>query len=90
MVEKRDRTFTPLKTVADLASAQEWLFNEQKNGVIDSKTADGLNTTLKGCMYLKATLPLKIFECMIRASVKKVEIPQGLLPVIGQLSGSGS
>lgn len=87
MAEKKDRSFTPLKTVADLASAQEWLFNEQKNGMIDSRTADGLNTTLKGCMYLKATLPLKIFEAMIRASVKKVDVPQGLLPVISQISG---
>lgn len=82
MPEKKERVVMPLRTVADISDAQEWLFNSQRDGVIDTKTADGMNTTLKGVVYLKATLPLKIFEAMVRAQIKKINVPTNLLPII--------
>lgn len=82
MPEKKEKVVMPLRTVADISDAQEWLFNSQRDGVIDTKTADGMNTTLKGVVYLKATLPLKIFEAMVRAQIKKINVPTNLLPII--------
>lgn len=84
MVDKKEKAVMPLRTVADISDAQEWLFNSQREGVIDTKTADGMNTTLKGVVYLKATLPLKIFEAMVRAQIKKINVPTNLLPIINQ------
>lgn len=74
-----------LRTVEDLTDATEWLFTQQRGGTIDSKTADALNTTLKGATYLRATLPLKIAELIVRSSIKKVTIPDKYLPQIGEL-----
>lgn len=69
-----------LRTVAQLRDAHEWLFNQQKQGGIDAKTADALNTTLKGAVYLGAALPLKALDLVIKARTKKVDIPEGMLP----------
>ena len=70
----------PLKSIADLTSAHEWLFNEQKDGKIDAKTADALNTTLKGSVYLNGRLKLDAAKLLINAQIKKINIPEGLLP----------
>jgi hypothetical protein len=70
----------PLKTIPDLITAHEWLFNAQRNGLIDGKTADGLNTTLKGVNYLRAKLPMDAAKLMVQAKIKKIDIPDGLLP----------
>lgn len=84
MTDKKDKVFMPLKTITDLNNAMEWLWNEQRVGAIDSRSADALNTTLKGAMYLRATLPLKVFEAMVRAQIKKINVPVDLLPQITQ------
>jgi len=70
----------PLKTIVDLTEAHEWLFNEQRNGTIDAKTADALNTTLKGSVYLNGKLKLDMAKLIIMSKIKKLDIPKGLLP----------
>jgi len=70
----------PLRTVTDLTEAHEWMFNEQRNGKMDAKTADALNTTLKGSVYLNAKLRLDAAKIFMQAQIKKIEIPKGLLP----------
>lgn len=72
----------PLRTVSDLSAAHEWLFNKQRNNEIDSKTADAMNTTLKGAVYLNAKLKLEAAKLFLAAKIKKAEIPERLLPVI--------
>lgn len=74
-----------LKTISDLNHAHEWLFNRQVNQEIDNKTADSLNTTLKGAVYLNAKLRLDAAKLLLTAKVKKVELPSGMLPDLQQL-----
>lgn len=71
-----------LRTTDDLIGAGEWLFNSQHSGAIDAKSADALNTTLKGQTYLVATLPLKMAELYVRAQIKKIQLPNRLLSAI--------
>lgn len=72
-----------LRTVNDLVDAHEWLFNEQKEGRIDAKTADALNTTLKGSVYLNAKLRLDAAKILVQAQMKKINIPSRYLPPLG-------
>ena len=71
-----------LRTIAELTEALEGLYNQQVNGKYDPKTADALNTTLKGAIYLRAKLPLDYAKLYLNAAIKKVNIPQNLLPVV--------
>ncbi len=75
-----DQKKIPLRTINDLTDAHEWLFNQQKDGKMDAKTADALNTTLKGSVFLNAKLRLDAAKIWMQAQVKKIEIPKGLLP----------
>ena len=77
---KKATPIMPLRTQDDLVDAHEWLFNSQKDGRIDSKTADGLNTTLKGSVYLNGKLKLDYLKIYIQAKVKKIDLPVGFLP----------
>ena len=80
--ETKTKTQKPmsLKTPNELVEAHEWLFNQQRDGKIDSKTADALNTTLKGQVYLVGRLKLDYAKLWIQSQVKKLEIPKGLIP----------
>jgi hypothetical protein len=69
-----------LRTREDLTEALEWLFNQQKDGKIDGKAGDGMNTTIKGLIYLNHKLPQELFKIFVQAQIKKIEIPVGLLP----------
>lgn len=69
-----------LRTIDDLTKAHEWLFNQQKGGTIDAKTADALNTTLKGATYLRAKLRLDAAKIVLQAQIKKISVPANLLP----------
>jgi len=69
-----------LRSIHDLTQAQEWLWNKQTSGQIDAKTADALNTTLKGSIFLHAKLKLDAAKLWLNAHVKKIELPPGLLP----------
>ena len=77
------QTRMSLKTIPDLVVAHEWLFNEQRAGKIDAKTADALNTTLKGSVYLNGKLKLDAAKLVIQAQIKKLDVPAGLLPPWG-------
>ncbi len=71
-----------LRTINDLTEAHEWLFNQQRSGTIDAKTADALNTTLKGATYLRAKLRLDAAKILLQSRIKKVQIPENLLAEI--------
>lgn len=79
-METKQTTAIGLKTVNEISDAYEWLFNAQKEGKIDAKTADALNTTLKGLTYLCVKLRMDAAKLMIQAQMKKVNIPENLLP----------
>jgi hypothetical protein len=74
------REIFPLRTLEDLTAAHEWLFAQQRAGAIDAKSADALNTTLKGSVYLNAKLKLERTKLFLTAMTKKIEIPPGMLP----------
>jgi len=69
-----------LRTIEDIIQAHEWVYNKQKDGKIDAKTADGLNTTLKGMVYLKGKLKIDAAKLYMQAQIKKVSLPPELLP----------
>jgi len=69
----------PLRTVADTVVAVERLYNQQVNGLIDTKTADGINTTLKGAIYLNAKLKMDAAKLIMQSKIKKLQLPAGLL-----------
>lgn len=68
----------PLRTIDNLRDALETLYNQQSAGQLDAKTADAMNTTLKGAMYLNVRLPMEALKIFVTASIKKVTIPEGL------------
>jgi hypothetical protein len=70
----------PLRTLGDVISAQEWIFQNVQIGRIDQKTADALNTCVKGQSYLLGKLRLDVANLLVKASIKKVDLPEGLLP----------
>jgi len=76
-VVKTDRK---LRTVDDLVSAGEWMFSQQEGKNLDAKSADAMNTTLKGQRYLVVELPLQLMKLYVTAQVKKFTIPRGILP----------
>lgn len=69
-----------LRTPGDLVEANEWLMNEQRAGKIDPKTADAMNTTLKGSYQLIVKSRLDALKIVIQANVKKITVPDHLLP----------
>ena len=74
------KTRMPLRTVDDLRDAEEWLFNAQKDGMIDPQSAHAMNTTLKNSVYLNVKMRLDVAKLWYSAQIKKVEIPKGMLP----------
>ena len=73
-----------LRTVEDINAALEDLYERQRDGNVDAKAADGMNTTIKGAMALNVKLPMDALKIFVQASIKKVIIPQKLraqLPV---------
>lgn len=79
MAEKKEQKVS-LRTADDLTGAHEYLFNKQLNGQIDSKQADGMNTTLKGAVYLRVKLRMDLLKIIVQAAKSKVKIPENLLP----------
>lgn len=80
----------PLRTPDDLIDAYEWLFTEQESGKMDGKTADALNTTLKGATYIRGKLRLDAAKIIIQAQIKKITIPPHLLEdIVGQVKPEG-
>lgn len=73
---------TRLRSIEEITEALEWVWTEQKGGRIDPKVADGMNTTLKGIMYLRAKLPLDAAKIYVAAKKNKIDIPSGYLPTL--------
>lgn len=68
-----------LRTIDDLNGALEWLYTQQKEGKLDAKTADALNTTIKQASYLNGKLKLDYLKLMLTAKIKKIELPALLM-----------
>jgi hypothetical protein len=75
-----DQKIMPLKTPGEISQANEWLFNMQKDGKIDPKTADSLNTTIKNSVYLNVKMKMDYLKIFLQAQIKKIDLPKGLLP----------
>jgi len=86
-VDDKDREFFQLRSIEDLTTAGEWLFNKQRSGSIDAKAADGMNTTLKNQIYLTAKLRLDAAKIILAAKIKKVDIPAEMLPDLTATAG---
>jgi hypothetical protein len=71
-----------LRTIDELSAAHEWLFAMQQSGQIDNKSADALNTTLKGASYLNAKLKIEAAKLFLTARIKKVDFPKGMFPIV--------
>ena len=69
-----------LRSISDLQEAHEFVFNQQRDGKIDGKTADGLNTTLKGAVYLNAKRRMDALKLYILAAKAKIQVPPIMLP----------
>lgn len=69
-----------LRTIDDLNIAHEYVFNRQVGGTIDGKTADGMNTTLKGSVYLNVKMRQEALKLYVMAQKAKVAIPPVMLP----------
>jgi len=79
MAEKQRKR---LRTIAEISEAYEDLYSKQVSGTIDSKAVDGINTTLKGVTYLNAKLKMDAAKLMLQARIKKISLPDNLLPDI--------
>ena len=94
MAEKQKKEKFNLRTVEGMNYAHEWLFNQQVAGKVDNKSADAMNTTLKGSMYLNGKLKLDAAKLFYNAAVKKIELPVAdifseILPGFGKLKIEG-
>jgi len=69
-----------LRSVDELQTALEVIFNQQRAGKLDGKTADGLNTTLKGAIYLGPKLHMEAAKLYILAQKAKIQLPPMMLP----------
>jgi uncharacterized membrane protein YkvA (DUF1232 family) len=79
-----------LRTVEDLTLAHEWLLNQQRDGKIDAKTADAMNTTIKGAVYLNGKLRIDAAKLFLQAAIKKVVIPVDMMPDLASLAAKGN
>lgn len=82
MAEQPIPTPQRLRSIEDLSSAHEWLFEQSRSGKLDNKTADVLNTTLKGATFLNGKLKLEYAKLYMQSQVKKFEFPRGILPTL--------
>jgi hypothetical protein len=71
-----------LRTIEDLTNAYEWLYEQTRAGKLDNKTADVLNTVLKGATFLRGKLPLEYAKLYMASQVKKFDFPVGMLPKV--------
>ena len=65
-----------METVSDLNEWLAWLGNAQRNGDVDAKTADAINTTLKSAIVLNVKHRLDYEKLKVQAAIKKLMIPR--------------
>jgi len=58
------------------------LVNKVVNGKIDNKTVDAINTIIKNHFYLNGKLKLDYAKLLVQAQIKKIAIPENLLPIM--------
>lgn len=75
-----------LRTLDDLVEFNESLINRQNNGQIDSKSADAINTTVKGQKALIVDLPMQVFKIAVQAQIKKVKIDPQIFQKLGLMN----
>lgn len=73
----------PLKTPSDLVEANEWMFNRQRSGTLDAKSADAMNTTIKGQKAIIIDVPLQVLKLAVQAQIKKVQIDPSAFTRLG-------
>lgn len=71
-----------LRTPEEVNNAQTEVFILVRDGKIDTKTADVLNTCLKNSTYLAAKLPMQVLDLFMRSSAKRMSIPKRFLPLV--------
>lgn len=76
----------PMRCLDDLVTYNELLINRQHNGQIDSKSADAINTTIKGQKALIVDLPLQVFKIAVQAQIKKVKIDPAIFGKLGLMN----
>lgn len=79
-----------LRTREGLNEAIEFVYQEQKDGRLDAKSADALNTTIRTSMELNVKLPMKLFDTVVKARLKKLDLPSGILPTWALPNVSGA
>ena len=76
MAEKKEmQPPRQLRSVEDIQAAYEDVFSKQENGLIDNKTVDSMNTTLKGVTYLGVKLRMDAQKMLLQAAIKKIDLP---------------
>lgn len=79
--KKEEKPRRQLRTVEDIQNAYEDVFYKQENGLLDNKSVDSLNTTLKGVTYLGVKLRMDAQKMLLQAAIKKVNLPFDNWPV---------
>jgi len=69
-----------LRSVNGINDALEDTWEMQQAGKIDGKAADARNTTLRSAIELNVKYPLKVLDLFVKARMKKIDIPEGMLP----------
>ena len=69
-----------LRTPAQISEANEELYADIRDGKVDSKMADALNTTLKNQVYLNVKLRMDYLKIYTQAAMKKITLPPAILP----------
>lgn len=76
-----------LRDAEGLSDAYEWVFNGLRSGTLESRTANAMTQTIKGATELRVKIPLKYVDMVVKARMKKIEVPK--LPV-GLIAGIDS
>ena len=69
-----------LRTIDELNEANEYIFHQQREGKLDGKLADGMNTAIKAGIYLNVKLKMDAFKILAQTRMKKIDMPFDLLP----------
>lgn len=69
-----------LRSPEQISEASELLYSEIREGKVDGKQVDGLNTLIKNQIYLNVKLRMDYLKIYTQARAKKIDLPIGLLP----------
>lgn len=69
-----------LRTIGELNEANEYILHQLREGKLDGKLADGMNTAVKAGVYLNVKLRMDAFKILAQTRMKKIDMPFDLLP----------